>query len=163
MAALAMIAALAGTAMVAPGAGENLAPVNCQVSLEVTPALRQEILKAREAVWRAWFANERKELEIVIPEDTIAIGAGDGPWENRAAVLEGARKFAESGAKLVRLEYPRTEIRLYGDVAILYTTYVFETEARDGKRESSAGRGTEIFVRRNGRWVNPGWHLDSGK
>ena len=63
----------------------------------------------------------------------------------------------------MRLEYPRTEIRLYGDVAILYTTYVFEVESPDGKRETSAGRGTEIFVRRNGRWVNPGWHLDSGK
>jgi len=26
----------------------------------------------------------------------------------------------------------------------------------------SAGRGTEVFVRRNGRWVDVGWHLDSG-
>jgi hypothetical protein len=24
----------------------------------------------------------------------------------------------------------------------------------------SKGRLTEIFVRQNGRWVHPGWHLD---
>jgi len=23
------------------------------------------------------------------------------------------------------------------------------------------GRATEVFVRQNGMWVNPGWHLDS--
>jgi hypothetical protein len=25
------------------------------------------------------------------------------------------------------------------------------------------GRSTEVFLRRNGRWVNPGWHLGSGR
>lgn len=24
-------------------------------------------------------------------------------------------------------------------------------------------RGTEVFVLRKGQWVNPGWHMDSGK
>lgn len=157
------VVALAGLGGGAAAAGEPAGVGNCQTAGAISPELRREILTARERVWRAWFANDREELEIVIPEETVAIGAGDGPWETREVVLEGARKFAESGARLVRLEYPRTEIRLYGDVAILYTTYLFEVESRDGKRETSAGRGTEIFVRRNGRWVNPGWHLDSGK
>ncbi len=31
------------------------------------------------------------------------------------------------------------------------------------KRATSPGRATEVFVRKNGRWTNPGWHLDSGK
>ena len=149
---------VAGDAELAAGAAKT-----CAVPESVSPALRQEILKAREAVWRAWFNYDRKELEIVIPEETVAINSGDGPWEDRAAVIEGSRKFHESGGKLVRLEYPRTEIRLYGDVAILYTTWLTETQTPDGKRDLSSGRGTEIFVRRNGRWINPGWHLDSGK
>jgi len=159
-------AVVAGATLFPPVSGNAnvvAAPAACSEPTSITPALRQEILKAREAVWRAWFNYDRAELEIVIPEDTVAINSGDGPWEDRAAVIEGSRKFAQGGGKLVRLEYPRTEIRLYGDVAILYTTWLTETQNPDGKREVSSGRGTEIFVRRDGRWVNPGWHLDSSK
>jgi hypothetical protein len=32
-----------------------------------------------------------------------------------------------------------------------------------GKRSISSGRATEIFVRRDGRWTNPGWHTDAEK
>jgi len=48
---------------------------------------------------------------------------------------------------------------VYGSVAILYTTYVFETEGPEG-RKTTTGRGTETFVRREGRWVNTGWQVD---
>ena len=128
----------------------------------VSPALRREILAAREKVWRAWFANDKVALEAALPEETLAINAGEEPWQDRAAVLASAREFAGQGAKLLRLKYPRTEIQLYGDVAILYTSYLFEVESQ-GQRQTSSGRGTEIFVRRKGVWVNSGWHLDSGK
>lgn len=138
------------------------ATAGCSNAQPVSPSLRQEILTAREAVWRAWFANDQARLEVVIPAETLAINAGEEAWQGRAEVLESARAFAASGARLLRLEYPRTEIQLYGDVAILYTTYLFEVET-EGQRQISSGRGTEIFVRRNGRWVNPGWHLDSGR
>ncbi len=61
-----------------------------------------------------------------------------------------------------RLAFPRTEIRVYGDTIILYTTYSYELET-EGQRETYSGRGTEIFVNRAGRLVNVGWHLDSGR
>lgn len=141
----------------------------CGESKNLTPALRHEILRAREAVWRAWFANDRKKLDWMIPAETVAINAGAEEWEGRDDVLAGSRAFVESGGRLVRLEFPRTEIQLFGDVAILYTTYLFETETsgeprqRRGERSVTAGRGTEIFVRRDARWVNSGWHTDSGR
>lgn len=136
----------------------------CEIPQPVTPALRQEILAEREAVWRAWFANDQKTLETVIPEEIVAINPGVLPWQDRAAVLADARSFAAKGGRLLRLEYPSTEIRLYGNVAILYTTYLYEYELTvEGLREEVSGRGTEIFIRRGGRWVNAGWHLDSGK
>jgi hypothetical protein len=50
---------------------------------------------------------------------------------------------------------------VYGGTAILYSLYSCETE-KQGRRETSSGRATEVFVRRGGRWVNTGWHLDSG-
>ncbi len=123
---------------------------------------RAELLAAREKVWRAYFTNDRKHLEAVIPPETIAINAYEEQWANREAILTGAAQFVGGGAKLTRLEFPRTELQVYGEVAIIYTTYLFEIESA-GARETYSGRGTEIFVRRNNVWVNSGWHLDAGK
>lgn len=128
----------------------------------VSPTLRRELLQAREAVWHAWFANDQKSLAWMVPEETIAINAGEDTWQGRTAVLAAADEFARQGGRLVQLEFPRTEIVLYGDVAVLFSRYSFETES-GGRRSVTAGRATEIFVRRQGRWVNPGWHTDSGK
>ncbi len=121
-----------------------------------------ELLKAREAAWRAWFADDHAALEKVLPEDTIAINNGDEKWEHRAEVLESAKQFASDGGKLISLSFPRVEVQTFGDVAVLYSLWTTETEVH-GQRSVSSGRATEIFVRRNGRWLNPGWHLDSGK
>ena len=30
----------------------------------------------------------------------------------------------------------------------------------DGAEHTLRGRLTEMFVRRDGKWVHPGWHLD---
>ncbi len=127
----------------------------------LSPALRAELLAAREAIWRAWFANDRARVEELLPQHVIAINNGDTTWQDRRAVLASAEIFARDGGKLVRLAFPRTEFQVYGDVAILYSLFELEIEQR-GNRTVQRGRATEIFVRRGGRWQNPGWHLDSG-
>lgn len=128
----------------------------------ITPEMREQILAQREAVWRAWFANDRAALEKLIPPEAIAINDGDPAWADRAAIFAGAKAFAEGGGKLVRLEFPKTEIQVYGNTVLIYTTYVYETDV-NGKRSTSSGRGTEMFVRRGDELVNVGWHLDSFK
>ncbi len=128
----------------------------------VTPDIRQRVLAKREAVWRAWFANDRAVLDKLIPDEAIAINSGSEEWSNRAAILAGAKAFADSGAKLVKLEFPKTEMQIYGNTVLIYTTYVYETE-RNGQRMTTSGRGTEMFVRRGDELVNVGWHLDDQK
>ncbi len=128
----------------------------------VSPQLRQRILTAREAVWKAWFTNDRTALERLLPEETIAIGAGDGEWANRATVLADAKRFVDSGGKLLKLEFPKTEMQVYGNTVIVYTTYLFETEV-SGQRSTVSGRATEMFVWRGDDLVNVGWHMDTGK
>ncbi|HYL77997.1 MAG TPA: nuclear transport factor 2 family protein [Bryobacteraceae bacterium] len=124
--------------------------------------MKKNLLESREAVWRAFFANDRAALEKLVPEDTITIEpGGGGEFGNQKMVLAGAAQFAKSGARLARLEFPKTEIQLYGYTAIVYSTYLYEVE-KDGKRQTTSGRVTEFFVLRNGHWVNPGWHMDSG-
>lgn len=129
--------------------------------MTIGPEIRQQILTAREAVWKAWFANDRATLEKLVPEEVIAINDGEGDWSDRAAIFDGAKRFAESGGKLVKLEFPKTEIQVYGNTVLVYTTYVYEIDM-NGKRTTSKGRATEMFVRRGEELVNVGWHMDSG-
>jgi ketosteroid isomerase-like protein len=124
--------------------------------------MKKRLLEAREAVWRAYFAGDRATLEKLIPEETIAIDPGDGPWSNRQTILDGSADFAKGGGKLVKLEFPKTEIQVYGSSAIIYSNYAYELEA-GGEHINRSGRVTEVFVLRKGQWVNPGWHMDSGK
>src|SRR6202162_749004 len=121
---------------------------------------KQELLSAREAVWRSWFANDSSRLAELVPAELIAIDQSE-KWENRDEVLAGAKDFASQGGKLVRLEFPQTEVQMYGYTATLYSKYLYEIEF-DGKRSTRSGRATEMFVNRQGKWVNVGWHLDSG-
>jgi len=128
------------------------------------PPVREQLLAAREAVWRAYFANDQAALDKLVPADTIVLeGPLDAPFVRKPQILEHAKRSAAAGAKLVRLEFPQTEVQVYGSTAILYTTYLFELENAQGQRQTSAGRATEIFVRRDGAWVNPGWHMAAGK
>jgi hypothetical protein len=130
--------------------------------LALSPQIRQRILTAREAVWKAWFTNDRAALEKLIPEETIAINDGQEGWSNRETVLAGAKRFVDSGGKLIKLEFPKTEIQVYGNTVIIYTTYLYEIEM-NGQRSTTSGRATEMFVRRGEDLVNVGWHMDSGK
>lgn len=121
---------------------------------------KDQLLAAREAVWRDWFAGDQAALEREVPPETIAISASETNWHNQKEILQSAADFHAAGGKLLRLEFPRTEIQRFGDVAMLYSQYVLETET-NGKRSEESGRVTEIFVWRDGHWVNPGWHTDA--
>jgi Domain of unknown function (DUF4440) len=123
---------------------------------------RGQLLKVREAVWRSWFANDASTLRELVPPETIVISSGEPQWKHQSEVLQSAVDFQAQGGKLVRLEFPRTEIQRFGEVAILYSQYIVETEMK-GKRSVSAGRATEVFVLQHGRWTNPGWHTDAEK
>jgi hypothetical protein len=62
----------------------------------------------------------------------------------------------------VRLEFPRTQIQHLGNVAVIWSQYLVETEEA-GKKTVTSGRVSEIFIWRQGRWMNSGWHTDAEK
>lgn len=125
--------------------------------------VRHDLLAARDAAWRSFFADDpAAAIEKTLDPEVIAIQENQEKWETRSHLIAVAKGMQKQGIKLVRLEFPRTEIQLFGDTAILYYTYIIE-EAAEGKSSGvDAGRGTEVFVRRDGRWIDVGWHLDSG-
>ncbi len=71
-------------------------------------------------------------------------------------------EFHARGGKLIQLEFPRTEVQHFGNLAVVWSTYALEIDV-DGKRSPDSGRVTEIFVWRDGHWMNPGCHTDAGK
>ena len=125
-----------------------------------TAGSNAELLQVRETVWRAWFAGDLAMLERLVPADAVVISAGEKEWKHQAEILKQSADFRDSGGKLLRLEFPKTEVQHFGNVAIVWSQYVLETESK-GKRSVSSGRASEIFVLRDGHWLNPGWHTDS--
>jgi hypothetical protein len=123
----------------------------------VDATTRAELEKAREAVWRAWFAGDSAALERLIPK-ALAAGSPEG-WEERAATFASARQFAASGRRLAEIRFDNTTITLRGNVAIMQAQFTYALDLPNGTRATAHGVATEIFVRQDGRWVNPFWYL----
>jgi ketosteroid isomerase-like protein len=139
-----------------PAAAQTSNPRPTRVELD--SASKAELLLARERIWRAWFANDSAELARLLPPAAVAAEGVDG-WEDRAAIVAGSRGFAASGGKLVRIAFFDTEIVTFGTTAIVHARFELELE-NGGQRNKRTGRATEIFVRRDNRWVNPMWVLE---
>jgi hypothetical protein len=141
--------------------GIGAAPLEAQqYGPQPDSATQREILSLREQAWRTWFANDRAGFERVVPHELVALGWDGGEWGDRARTVTEMAAFAESGMTLTALEFPRNVFQQYGDVIVLYTRFRLVLTDREGAAHEIAGRGTEIFVRRNGRWIHTGWHLD---
>jgi ketosteroid isomerase-like protein len=119
---------------------------------------RAELIAAREAIWRAWFAFDSAALERLLPERALALEPGGGEWAGREEILRSSAAYARGGGRLVALAFPKTDFHVFGDVAVVYSRFVLETES-GGRRSTQRGQATELFVRRGGMWQNPSWHL----
>ena len=128
----------------------------------VDPAIQQQIVAIRDTAWRAYFANDQATMGRLFPANFISVGWSGGPWLDRAGTLADAAQFAAKGGSLVALEFPHTEIQLFGDVAVVYSLYIVEFNY-EGITSRQSGRATEVFQKKDGHWIHPSWHLDSGR
>jgi ketosteroid isomerase-like protein len=119
---------------------------------------KEELLRTREVVWRAWFDGDEAALRKVLPEETIAFDSGPEKFMTREAIIKASRDFANTGARLERLDFPRTDMQVYGSTAILYSSYSYQT-AGGGKRDTQSGTAVEVFVKRQDGWINSGWQM----
>jgi hypothetical protein len=119
---------------------------------------RAVLMKAREAVWRAWFAGDRQALVKLLPPELITIEPRSASFGTLESNLQGSSGFASSGGRLTRLVFPASEIQAYGNTAIIYTSYEMDLQS-GGKTRTERGMATEVFVQKNGQWLNTGWQL----
>ena len=122
----------------------------------IAGADKNALLAAREAVWLAWFGGDTDKLTTMLPPELITIESS-GAFGNLSSNLQASREFAANG-KLTRLVFPTTDIQAYGATVILYTTYELDLLV-EGRTKTMKGAATEVFVRREGRWMNTGWQL----
>jgi hypothetical protein len=143
----------------------SLIPVSLGLCLALpltaqTPTTAQQLIAARDTVWRAWFANDTALLRRFVPTAaTAAEGGATLGWSDRRAIFDGARRSASSGAKLAQLDFAGTQIDVSGNSAMLRSRFRFIVQ-RGQHVDTSAGVAAEVFVRERGRWVNPFWQLE---
>ena len=129
------------------------------VPVHAAEAVDPDVLAVREAAWRAWFGGDEAALRAMLPADFLAIGMTGKEISNFEQTLASSRAFKESGGRLVSLAFPETLAQRFGDTVVLYGSYEVKIVA-GGKETEMRGRLTEVFVKRDGKWVHPGWHLD---
>jgi hypothetical protein len=134
-------------------------PVSTPIVPDPTP-VDPAVLTVRESAWRAYFAGDTQTLGTLLPPEFIGISMDDEPFADRTTTLDGAREFRAGGGRLVSLAFPETRAQRFGDVVVLYGRYEAAIES-GGAVRMMRGRLTEVFVRRDGKWVHPGWHLDA--
>ena len=123
----------------------------------IDPRVHSELVTAREAVWRAYFQGDSAALVRLLPEKMIAMG------RDRAEIIQDARGFARGGGKYVGMDFSDESFFVNGATAVLWSHYVAHLIDKSGKPNDIKGRAIELFVRENGHWINPHWHLDGEK
>ena len=130
------------------------------VSAQAAESIDPDVLALREAAWRAWFAGDEAALRAMLPEEFLSIGADGTEISNRDKAIASSRRFHEAGGKLVSLNFPETHAQRFGDTVVFYGSYD-ATIVVGGEEKKLQGWLTEVFVKRDGKWLHPGWHLDA--
>jgi len=126
-----------------------------------SPFADPDLMRVQREVWEVWYAGDTTRLRQMTPGLT-AINNGEESFSDQDAAVRGSARFHAAGGRLLELTFPQMRVQRFGDVAIVYSTFhSVALIGSDTLRQS--GRATEVFVRRNGTWINPGWHLDSGQ
>jgi len=60
-------------------------------------------------------------MEELVPAGTIVMSGGEQQRKHRSDVLRSSAEFHSKGGRLVRLEFPRTEVQHFGDEAIVWS------------------------------------------
>ncbi len=64
-----------------------------------------ELLRARETVWRAWFAGDTNTPKELVPPETIVTSGGEEQWKHQADVLRTSVSFMREAGNSFSLSF----------------------------------------------------------
>jgi hypothetical protein len=146
--------------MLAAATTESCVPAH-HVAASASPVEDRDLMRVQREIWEVWYAGDTARVRALTP-GLITIGDGDEPFADQEAAVRGSARFHAAGGRLLELTFPQLRAQRFGDVAIIYSAYR-SVALMNGDTVRQSGRATEVFVRQNGSWVNPGWHLDRSK
>ncbi len=113
----------------------------------------------RKKVWVDWFAGDTASLRKVLAPELTAISPDSRYWQTLDQTIAGSAGFKKGGGKLVSITFDSTRVHRFGETVVMFSRYALVTTT-GGKRGTQNGRATEVFVRKDGRWIHTSWHLD---
>ena len=156
------------SAMMACGPTSEVAADNQEPPADTLPTGKMELdppaldtatlnalIAAREAVWRAYFEGDSARLVELLPEQMFAM-------HDRAQIIADSRGFVAGGGKFVGITFTDDRFFVRGDVAHVQSRYRVAL-TNGGKPDTMSGFAIELFEKRDGRWINPSWHLDDSR
>lgn len=120
----------------------------------LTPQLQRELVAVRAGVWRAFFTADTTALVRLLPAQMTAMP------QNRAEIITDAQAYARSGGTFGGIDFFDDRFFVQNGVAIIWSRYVLRLSGKNGETHNETGCAIELFVKRDGRWINPHWHLD---
>ena len=142
-----MMKKLAGTVLVV-AACAGLAFAQAQTPPAKSPSVTQAI-KALEHDWAdAMKAGDIDKLSQIVADDWTGIGY-DGSKETKQSFLAAWKSGTE---KLESFEFGPMDVKVIGSVAVVQGS---DTEKSTTKGKDSSGKWvwTDVFVKRDGKWV----------
>ncbi|MBI3790673.1 MAG: nuclear transport factor 2 family protein [Gemmatimonadetes bacterium] len=117
---------------------------------------------ARKEVWVRWFEGDTAALRRMLSPELVAMSTGDTLWQSLDQTIAASAAFKRDGGKFVSVAFDSRATHHFNGTAVLFARYTIVTE-RKGKRATSHGRLTEVFVRSGPRWVHTSWHLEGDR
>jgi ketosteroid isomerase-like protein len=140
-----------------------MVPLGAQAAPRIASTLSAAELKdldaIRKDVWVNWFAGDTAALRRILTPDLVAISPDVPHWQSLDATLAAAAGFKAGGGKLHSVTFDSTMIHRFGETVVMFSHYALLLD-HDGTRTTQRGRATEVFVRRQGKWLHTSWHLD---
>lgn len=111
---------------------------------------QEEVLSTLQDLWRYSSAGDIESWYALVSEDYRGWSVADPmPFDKEAS----RRRNSQRVWRRVFYRIHPLAIDLHGDVAIVFYSFVADTELPDGSRSTSTGRWTDVFRKEGGRWL----------
>jgi ketosteroid isomerase-like protein len=120
---------------------------------------RTEVLAHIDGIFRAYIERDRERIRATHTPDWIGFqGPSVGIERGIDAYMVNADQSLAS-LRGIHHEIVDHEVRLHGDLALVYYVARYACEDRDGTRHDLPLRSLDVYRREDGSWIQCGSHI----